>query len=156
MTLVGVEHLRRRRTGHGAVRPDRAHSPDAQQQLLLEPVIDTAAVETVGHLAQRGVVLLEIGVEHQQRHTAHPCHPDLCVQRATVREVELQAHRVVRLVQQRRDRQALRVEVRVVLQLPAVRRERLAEVARAVQQADADDRHAQVGRRLEVVASEDA
>ena len=45
---------------------------------------------------------------------------------------------------------------RVALLLPAVARQRLPEVAGAVEQADADDRHAEVAGRLEVVAGEDA
>ena len=44
----------------------------------------------------------------------------------------------------------------VVLLLPAVGATATAEVAGAVEQPDADDRHAEVGRRLEVVAGEDA
>ena len=48
------------------------------------------------------------------------------------------------------------VEDGVVLLLPAVAVEALAEVAGLVEQADADDRDADVGGRLEVVAGEDA
>ena len=54
------------------------------------------------------------------------------------------------------DRQTLRVVGRVVLLLPAVRGQRLPEVPEPVEQADADDRHAQIGGRLEVVAGQDA
>src|SRR3712207_8514366 len=43
------------------------------------------------------------------------------------------------------------VELGVGLELPAVEGERLAEVARAVQQADRDQRHPEVRGRLEVV-----
>ena len=63
--------------------------------------------------------------------------------------------RAVGLAQQRQ-RQAVGVEDGVLLLLPAVERERLTEVAGPVEQADADDRDAEVGRRLQVVAGEDA
>ena len=63
--------------------------------------------------------------------------------------------RAVRLAQQRQ-RQPVGVEDRVGLLLPAVAGERLAEVAGLVEQPDADDRHAEVGRGLEVVTGEDA
>ena len=59
-----------------------------------------------------------------------------------------------RLAQQR-DRQAVGVEHRVGLLLPALAGERLAEVAVAVEQADADQGDAEVARRLEVVTRED-
>ena len=45
---------------------------------------------------------------------------------------------------------------RVGLLLPAVARQRLPEVAGAVEQADADERHAEVAGGLEVVAGQDA
>ena len=60
------------------------------------------------------------------------------------------------LVAQQRQRQPVGVEHRVVLLLPAVAVQALAEVAGLVEQADADDRHADVRGRLEVVAREDA
>ena len=50
VALVGVEHLRRRRPGGGAVGPDRPHAADAEQHLLLQPVLLAAAVEPVGDL----------------------------------------------------------------------------------------------------------
>ena len=53
-------------------------------------------------------------------------------------------------------RQLVGVEDGVALLLPAVAVERLLEVAVAVEQADADERDAEVGGRLEVVAGEDA
>ena len=57
---------------------------------------------------------------------------------------------------QQRERQLVGVDDRVALLLPALARQRLAEVAVPVQQSDADDRHAEVAGRLEVVAGEDA
>ena len=55
-----------------------------------------------------------------------------------------------------RQRHGVRVEVGIALLLPAVVGEALAEVAVPVEEADADERHAEVGRRLQVVAGEHA
>ena len=60
MALVGVEDLGLRMAGQRAERPHRPHSADAEQQLLPEPVLAAAAVEPVGDLAQRRVVLLDV------------------------------------------------------------------------------------------------
>src|SRR6185437_10988115 len=57
---------------------------------------------------------------------------------------------------QERQRQAVRVDRRVELLLPAVPGQPLGEVAGPVEQADADDRDAEVAGRLEVVAGQDA
>ena len=48
------------------------------------------------------------------------------------------------------------LEIQVVLVLPAVAIEPLPEVALVVVQPDADQRHAEIGRRLDVIAGEDA
>ena len=57
---------------------------------------------------------------------------------------------------EQRQRQLVGVEDRVGLLLPALAGQRLLEVAVAVEQAHADDRDAQVGGGLEVVAGQDA
>ncbi len=54
------------------------------------------------------------------------------------------------------DGQVERVDDRVALLLPRVRRERLPEESLAVEDPDPDERHAEVARGLEVVAREDA
>ncbi len=66
--LVGVVDLRRGRSGDAAERPKRPNPTDAEQQLLEESVVGAAAVQSVGDLAQRGWVLLDVGVHQQQRH----------------------------------------------------------------------------------------
>ncbi len=53
------------------------------------------------------------------------------------------------------DRQERRVEVGEPLLLRAARGQQLAEVAAAVEEPDADDRHAEIARGLEVIAGED-
>ncbi len=55
-----------------------------------------------------------------------------------------------------RDRHRIRVEIGVALLLPSVVRQALTEVAVAVEQTDADERKAEIARRLQVVAREHA
>ena len=57
---------------------------------------------------------------------------------------------------QQRQRQAVRVEDRIVLLLPAVEVQRLLEIARLVEEANSHDRHAKVRGGLEVVPRENA
>ncbi len=97
-----------------------------------------------------------LGVEQQQRDAADVGDPDARVQLAVAGQVERDLDgRAVRVAQQR-EAEAVRVEQRVALALPAVVADRLAEVAGAVEEADAGERHAEVGRALEVIAREDA
>ena len=58
----------------GADRPDAA---DAEQHLLQQPVLAAAAVQPVGDLALGRRVLLDVGVEQQQRDPADLRLPDL-------------------------------------------------------------------------------
>src|SRR5690606_40786106 len=74
----------------------------------------------------------------------------------TAREVERDERGRAVVVAQERQGQAVGVEQRVGLDLPAVAREGLLEVPGAVEEPDADDRYAEVARALEVVAGEDA
>ena len=80
--LVGVEHLGLGVPVSVAVRADRAHAADAEQHLLQQPVLGAAAVEPVGDLALGRRVVLDVGVEQQQRDPADLRPPDLRVQRA--------------------------------------------------------------------------
>ena len=83
-----------------------------------------------------------------------PPHPG--AERAPARHGHRHQHRLPGVVGEQVQRQALRVEDGVGLDLPAVERERLAEVARAVEQPDGHERHTEVRRRLQVVAGEHA
>ena len=154
--LVGVEHLGLGVAGDLAEGAHRADAADAEQQLLPEPVLAPAAVQPVGHLVQRGLVLLHVGVEHQQRHPADLGQPHLGGEQLALGQRHLHLHRLAAGGPQQRERQAVRVVGRVALRLPAVGRQRLGEVPVPVEQADADDRHAEVAGRLQVVARQDA
>ena len=85
VALVRVEHLGRRRAGELDVRLDRADPADAQQQFLQQPVLAAAAVESVGHGAQRVVVFGDIRVEQKERDAADRDLPDASEERGAVR-----------------------------------------------------------------------
>ena len=153
--LVGVEHLGRRGAGEFGQELDRAHSPDAQQQLLQQPVLAAAAVEAIGDRAQVVAVLGNVGVEQQQADAPHRDLPDAGVEGAAVRQRQHHLGGGAVRVAQHAQGEAVRVEDGVGLLLPAVGGDRLREIARAVEQPDADDRHAEVGGALQVVPRED-
>ena len=165
VALVGVEDLGLRVPGDRAVRADGAHAADADEDLLADALVLVAAVEPVGDAAQVGVVLLDVGVEHQQRHPPDRGLPDARLEHLPGGHRDLDEHLLARgpgrsvsgarfWPDEQLQRQPLRVEHRVGLQLPAVERQRLPEVPRPVQQPDADERQAEVRGRLEVVARE--
>ena len=108
------------------------------------------AVEPVGDGPQVGGVLLQVGVEEVQGNPADVGSPHPCHERRT-RQVDLDGDPVAR-----GERHRVRVEVGVALLLPAVGGQRLPEVAVAVEEADAHERHAEVAARLEVIAGQHA
>ena len=98
----------------------------------------------------------DVGVEQQQRDPPDLGPPHLRHQLAPARQPDRHlACRPVGLTDQR-DRQPVGVQDRVGLLLPSLAGQRLPEVAAAVEQPHADDRHSEVRGRLEVVAGEDA
>ena len=156
VAFVHVEHLGRRQPLHLDERADRAHPADACQNLLLDPVFLVAAVEPVGDTAKIVVVLRDVGIQQQQRDSAHLRDPHVRPQLAGVRHCQLDQHRVAVLVGEQTQRQALWIQRRVGLVLPTVGGQRLPEVARAVVQPDRDQRQAQVRRGLQVIARQNA
>ena len=156
MALVRVEHLGGRCAGDAAVGAQRAHAADAEQHLLLQAMLAAAAVQPVGDLALGGVVLLDVGVQQEQRDAAHLRDPDAGGDEAAAGQADGDLRGGPVGLAEERDGAAVGIGDRVPLLLPAVARERLLEVARAVEQPDRDDRHAEVARGLQVVAGEDA
>ena len=144
VSLVAVEHL-----GVDAQRAKGSHTADAEDDLLAQAVLDVAAVQPVGDLCRESRALpRHRSVEQVQRDAADVDPPHLDVRHVAG---EVDAHRHAG----RRDRQPGAVEAWESLLLPAVGVEPLAEVALGVEQADADERHAEIASRLEVIAGED-
>ena len=156
VSLVRVEHGGRGMTRQGAEGAHRAHPADADEDLLADPMVLVAAVEPVGDAAQVGVVLLDVGVQQEQGDPADGGPPHPRAERPPARHVHRDQQRFPGVSGEQVQRQALRVDDGVGLHLPAVERQRLAEVAGAVEQADGHERHTEVRRRLEVVAGEHA
>ena len=150
MALVHVED-----GGLDAAGSERLDAADAQQDLLAQAVLAVATVEPVGDRALGRGVCLHVGVEQQQLDPADVDAPEPGVQ-STARQSHGDEHRRPAGGEHRRHRQSRGVELDELLLLRAARGQQLAEVAVAVEEADADDRHAQVAGRLEVVAGEDA
>ena len=143
VALVHVEHV-----GLQAERAQGADAADAEHDLLAQAVVLVAAVEAVGDGDAVGGVARDVGVEHVERDA-----PD-------VRPPHVGLHRVAGEVDRDLDARVdeaerQRCEVGHALLLPAVGVEALAEVPLGVHQPDRDERDAEVGRRLEVVAGED-
>ena len=119
MALVGVEDLRRRKTGQGAVGADGADAADAEQHLLLQAMLAAAAVQPVRHLALGRRVVLDVGVEQEQRHPTDGHLPHLSDDAAS-RHAHGHLDGDTALVAKLGDRQCVRVEQRVALLLPAI------------------------------------
>ena len=125
-------------------RGERADAPDAEQQLLTDPMLAVAAVERVGE---------PVDLEQVERDDADGGRDVLSPDRGLDRlagEVDRDRH----VLAHEPDR--FRVDRLVVLGLTAGLVDPLAEVAARVEEADADERDAELGRALEVVAGEDA
>ena len=124
-------------------RGQRAHAADAEQQLLADAVLAVAAVERVGE---------PVDLEQVERHGAGGrdiLAPDRRLDRLAG-EVDRDGHVLAD------EADGLRIDRLVVLRLAAGLVHALAEVAARVEEADPDERDAELGRRLEVVAGEDA
>ena len=146
VALVGVEHR-----GVDAERLEGPHPADAEEDLLAEPVLGVAAVEPVGDERRSVGFSVDVGVEQVQRACGRPRRCHTWARRcspARSSSTRTSSHSAIDM--------AYGIEVGEALLLPAVDRQRLTEVAVPVEEADADERDAEVGRRLEVVAGEDA
>lgn len=116
-------------------------------------MLAAAPVQPVGDVALARAVLLHVRVEHQERDPADPGDPDHRVRRAAAGQVQGDPGGLAVGLAQQRQRQFVGVEHGIVLLLPAVAREGLAEVAVPVEEADPDQRYAEVARGFEVVAA---
>ena len=135
VAFVQVEHGRL-----DSERRERADAADAEQQLLADPVLPVAAVERIGQ---------PVDLEQIERDGADFLAPDRGFDRLAG---EVDRHRDGLAG----DADRLRIDRLVVLGLASFGIDPLPEVAAAVEQADADERHPELRRGLEVVAGEDA
>ena len=104
----------------------------------------------------RVVVVLNVGVEQQQGNATDLGLPHVGAKHPAAGKVEGDDAGCSVGFAQQRQRQAIRVQYRVGLLLPAVGLQRLLEVAGLVEQANADDGQTQIRGRLEVIPGQDA
>ena len=149
VSLVQVEDR-----GVEAEATQHAHAADAEHELLAQPVLAVAAVEDVRDVARPRGIALDLRVEEIERDAADPHAPDAEPHRheiaVVVGELDDRSHR------HELQRQAARIVAWVALDLPVLLVELLPEVPAAVEEADPDEWDAELRRRLEVVAGEDA
>jgi hypothetical protein len=150
VTLVEVP-----RGGRDPQCPEGTHPTDAEHQLLVQPHLPATHIEGVGDGPVRFVVEGRVRVQQQQRHATHLDHPDGHVDRAPG---QLHGHRqrVTDLVGDALERELRDVQVRISMLLVAVRVDRLAEVAVAVEEAHGHERQGHVRGGLAVIAREHA
>ena len=150
MALVHVDDL-----GLEAKRLQGPDAADAEEVFLADPGLQVAAVEAVGELARGGLVFRYVGVHEVERHPADLRLPDLG-EYPFPAQVHVDHDPFAGRVLAQGQRHLLEVVDGVAFLLPAVRGEVLAEKTLLVAQADADQGHAQVACRLEMVAGQDA
>ena len=141
--------------GREAERPDRADAADAEDELLVEAHLAAADVQDVGDRPVGIGVLGQVRVEQEDRDAPDLGDPDGDGQVAT-RQLDGHRQRQAGRVLDAPERQAAQVVVGVVVLLVAVGVDRLAEVALAVEQPDAERGQGHVAGGLHVVAGEDA
>ena len=141
--------------GRQAQRPDRADAADAQDELLVQPHLPSADVQDVGDRPVGVGILRHVRVEEQHRDPADLGDPDRHEQ-VPPGQLDRDRQRQAGCVLDPAERQPAEVEVRVVVLLVAVGVDRLAEVALAIQEPDADRGQGHVAGRFHVVAGQDA
>ena len=128
---------------------ERKDAADAEQHLLAHAELGLALVEGLREETIALAVLGDVRVEEIQRDAAHLKLPDLGAHHVA-------ADRAVDVRARVHHREALEVVARVQDARGAVAAEFLQVIALPVQEADADERDAQVGGALQVVARQDA
>ena len=150
VSLVEMDDTRR-----DAERRQRLDPAHAKQQLLADADAIVAAVQPRCQAAILGLIAVDVGIEQQERVSADGQLPHARDERARAR-VDADRDRLAARVYRRLERQQRAVDVAVVLLLIARQIESLREISLVVVQPDADERNAEIGRRLDVIAGEDA
>src|SRR4029079_16878913 len=115
---------------------------DPQQQFLTDPRPMIAAIQPRGELAILGTVTVDVRVEQQQRVASDRDLPDTRHDWAFAR-FDLDDQRFT-IAKRRLNREQLAVDVEIVLVLPPLVIEPLAEISLVVIEADPDQRNAEV------------
>ncbi|WP_343043574.1 hypothetical protein [Nocardioides piscis] len=114
----------------------RPHPAHPEEQLLAQAVLGVPAIQPVRHVAVVLRVLLDVGVEEQQRDAAHVGDEDAGEQVWSARHGDRDSGaRPVGLTQEL-EGELVGIEDGIGLLLPAVARQRLLEVAVPIEQPD--------------------
>ena len=154
MTLIAVVDIGPRMTGDLAVAAQCPDTTDTKDDLLRKTMLSATTIEPVGDVASLGVVVVAIGVEHQQRNTADRGHPDGGVN-LPAEDLDTDFLRVPGGVQQAGHGHFVGGQHRVALLLPAGSVQPLPEIPKPVEKTDSDEGQTEVGGRLQVVAGQD-
>ena len=155
MALVAVVDIGLGTTGDLAVAAQCPDTTDAKDDLLRETMLGAAAVEPVSDVAGLRVVVVAVGVEHQQRDAADGGHPD-GGEDLPPGDLHADLLRVPGGIQQAGHGHFVGGQHRVAFLLPPGGVQPLPEIPEPVEKADPDQGQAEVGGRLQVVAGEDS
>src|SRR5215469_769204 len=133
--------------------PQQPPAANSQDQLLLEAKFRPTAVKFAGNTTHRGRIGGIVTVEQVEPYPTDVGQPRP-QPHLVARKRELDPHQLAGAIAHRRDRQMYRRVVRIHLDLLAVRIDRLTKVAPLIEEADADDWHAEVARGLELITSD--
>ena len=140
---------------HDPQRRERSHTADTQQQLLANPHPFVATVKPRRQFTILRRISFNVGIEQEQRVSADGELPD-SGDHAPRPRLQPDAHRLTVLADRLTKRQFRVIDVDVVLLLPTVEIEPLAEIPLVVAQSDADQRDVEIGSALDVIARQDA
>ena len=132
---------------------ERAHAADAEDDLLTDAHGLVAAVKGVGDVLVGGFVFEDVAVEEIEIHSAYRRLPDLAGDRP-IGELDGNAQRLVVGAALKLEGHLVEVVFGEELLLPPVRTQILSEVAARIEEPHTDQRHAEVARRLEMIAGE--
>ena len=141
--------------GHDAELSQRAHTADAEQQLLIDARVRVGRIQPLRQGAVVGGVLLQIRIKQIERDAADLCLPQVQIYR-TAGQVDDDFDRSACVVLHLRNRQLLEIEGVVLRFLPAIFGDALAEIALQIQEADAGKWQAHVAGFLQMVTCQNA
>ena len=133
----------------------REHTTDTQQNLLLQAVLPVATIERVSNRAVELTVHLVVSVKQIELHTTHIHTPHISVHRiVVVRNIHHQ--RLTVLVKLALERKLTKVLSLILSHLLTIHRQRLSEIAEAIQETNSHHVNIRVRSLLHVVTGQDA
>src|SRR5262249_2115676 len=148
VAFIEVQHAGR--DSHGFQSTKTANT---KKQLLADPYVAVATVQTRRESAIVRSVALDVGIKEEEIATSNAHAPDAGAN-GTATRFNLHGHRLAFGIDGRLHRQLRCVGRQVLFLLPALNIEPLAEVALSIENADANQRNAEIRGTFDVVAGE--